>query len=67
MNEHKDRKPAGPKPALPGRRTINVSLTDELIERAREIGRGNISRGAREAIEKYTQIEKINYINDDQG
>lgn len=55
MNE---RKPAGPKPVLPGRRTINISLTDEIIERAREIGKGNISRGVREAIENHKAIEK---------
>lgn len=45
------RNPAGPKPKLVNRRCINISLTDELIDRAKEIGHGNISRGVRLALE----------------
>lgn len=51
MNEN--RKPAGPKKRIERRRTINVSLSDDHIERAREIGKGNISAGLREAVDKY--------------
>lgn len=51
----KPRAPAGPKPRLENRRSINVSLTDDLIERAREIGRGNISAGVRLALEAYRE------------
>jgi hypothetical protein len=57
MQEIKERKPAGPKPKLVNRRMINVSLTDETIERAREIGAGNISQGVRMAVDGYHKDE----------
>lgn len=60
MNEQKDRKPSGPRPVLQGRRTINVSLTDDLIEYAREVGKGNISKGLRETIDTHKMLEKNN-------
>lgn len=44
------RNPSGPKPKLVNRRCINISLTDELIDRAREIGNGLVSVGIRKAL-----------------
>lgn len=55
MNE---RKPAGPKPKLKNPRAVNLMLTDETIEKARTIGRGNVSAGVREAVEKYDNENK---------
>lgn len=49
----KPRKPAGPKPKLVNARTINLGLTVELIEKARAIGKGNISDGVRRCIESF--------------
>lgn len=51
--EIKPRKPAGPKRKLVNARMINVNLTDELVEKARDIGKGNISAGIRKALEKW--------------
>lgn len=53
MTNAKPRKPAGPKPKLVNARTINLGLTVELIEKARVIGKGNVSRGVRMALESY--------------
>lgn len=51
--ENKPRIPAGPKTRIPNRRTINISLSADQIEKARKIGRGNTSEGVRAAIDKY--------------
>ena len=51
--ENKPRKTAGPKVRIPNRRTINISLAAEQIEKARKIGLGNTSAGVRRAIDKY--------------
>ena len=57
MNE---RKPAGPKKKMENRKIINVSLDEFHLEKAREIGRGNVSLGLRLAIESHKPVEKIN-------
>lgn len=44
---------AGPKTRIPNRRTINISLAADQIEKARKIGRGNTSAGVRTAIDEY--------------
>lgn len=54
MNE---RKPAGPKPKLKNARAVNLMLTDETIEKARAIGRGNVSAGVRKAVEEYKDAD----------
>ena len=51
--EKKTRKTAGPKIKIPNRRTINISLAEEQIMKAREIGLGNTSAGVRRAIDEY--------------
>ena len=51
--ENKPRKPAGPKVRIKNRRTINISLAAEQIEKARKIGLGNTSAGIRAAIDEY--------------
>lgn len=51
--ENKPRKPAGPKTKIPNRRTINISLAAEHIEKARKIGLGNTSAGIRKALDEY--------------
>lgn len=51
--ENKTRIPAGPKTKIPNRRTINISLAAEQIEKARRIGLGNTSAGVRTAIDEY--------------
>lgn len=51
--ENKPRKPAGPKTRIKNRRTINISLAAEQIEKARKIGLGNTSAGVRRAIDEY--------------
>lgn len=53
MTTPKQRKPAGPKPTIKARRLINLSMGAEHVEKAREIGSGNISRGVRMAVENY--------------
>lgn len=58
MNEI--RKPAGPKKKMENRKIINVSLDELHLEKAREIGRGNVSLGLRMAIESHKPVEKIN-------
>lgn len=55
MNE---RKPSGPKPKLKNPRAVNLMLTDETIEKARTIGRGNVSAGVREAVDKHEENKK---------
>lgn len=52
-NQIKHRKPAGPKRKLVNARTINVMLTVDLIEKARQIGKGNISAAIRKVLEEY--------------
>lgn len=51
--ENKPRIPAGPKTRILNRRTINISLSAEQIEKARKIGRGNTSAGVRKALDEY--------------
>lgn len=51
--ENKPRKPAGPKTRIQNRRTINISLAEEQIMKARKIGLGNTSAGIRAAIDEY--------------
>jgi hypothetical protein len=46
-----ERKKPGPKPSMVGRRSINVGMTDETIEKARTLGRGNLSAGVRVAVD----------------
>lgn len=55
--ENKPRKTAGPKTKIPNRRTINISLAAEQIEKARRIGLGNTSAGIRAAIDGYEAKE----------
>lgn len=60
MSNKKDlqvRKPAGPKTKIQNRRTINISLAAEHIEKARRIGLGNTSAGVRRAIDEYEAKE----------
>ena len=51
--ENKPRKPAGPKTRIHNRRTINISLAADQIEKARKIGLGNTSAGVRRALDEY--------------
>lgn len=44
---------AGPKTRIHNRRTINISLAADQIDKARKIGRGNTSAGVRAAIDEY--------------
>ncbi len=46
-----ERKKPGPKPTMVGRRSINVGMTDDTIEKARKLGRGNLSAGVRVAVD----------------
>lgn len=55
--EKKTRIPAGPKTKIINRRTINISLAAEQIEKARKIGLGNTSAGVRAAIDGYEAKE----------
>lgn len=53
----KERKPAGPKPTIKNRRIINLSLGEDVVEKARSIGRGNVSAGVRKAVEEYKDAD----------
>lgn len=55
--ENKPRKPAGPKTCIHNRRTTNISLAAEQTEKARKVGRGNISAGVRKALDEYEMKE----------
>lgn len=55
--ENKPRKTAGPKTKIQNRRTINISLAAKQIEKARNIGLGNISAGVRKAIDEFEAKE----------
>lgn len=55
--ENKPRKTAGPKTKIQNRRTINISLAAEHIEKARNIGLGNTSAGIRRALDEFEAKE----------
>ena len=55
--ETKPRNPAGPKTRIKNRRTTNISLAAEQIEKARKIGLGNTSAGIRTMIDEYEAKE----------
>jgi len=46
-------KKRGPKPRLADAIPRNIMLTNELAEKARQIGGGNMSAGVRKALEEY--------------
>ena len=49
----KPTKKIGPKHQLVNPMPRNLMLTEEVIEKARRIGRGNLSAGVRKAVEEY--------------
>lgn len=53
--EIKPRKPAGPKIKIANRRLVNVSLGGIHEEKARRMGKGNLSAGLRLAVEAYQE------------
>ena len=46
------KKPIGPPRQMEDGRKISVYLTDALIEKAKELGGGNLSAGVRKALEQ---------------
>jgi len=54
----KPTKKIGPKHQLVNPMPRNLMLTEEVIDKARRIGNGNLSAGVRKAVMEYKEIEK---------
>ena len=48
----------GPKHQLVNPMLRNLMLTEEVIDKARRIGKGNLSAGVRKAVTEYKEKEK---------
>ena len=57
----------GPKHQLKNPMPRNLMLTEEVIDKARRIGKGNLSAGVRKAVEEYPQDTTTARTSDDQA
>jgi len=62
----KPTKKIGPKHQLVNPMPRNVMLTEEVINKARRIGKGNLSAGVRKAVTEYPQDATTARTSDDQ-
>ncbi len=65
----KQTKKLGPKYRLDNAMPRNVMLSAEHVEKARRIGRGNLSAGVRKAVEEYKEAQDATTArtSDDRG